>query len=28
IRFTPPLVMTEEQLYECIAIIKKTLNEF
>lgn len=27
IRFTPPLVMTEEQLYECIAIIKKTLNE-
>lgn len=28
IRFTPPLVMTEEQLYECIAIIKKTLSEF
>jgi ornithine--oxo-acid transaminase len=28
IRFTPPLVMTEEQLYKCIAIIKKTLSEF
>lgn len=28
IRFTPPLVMTEEQLFECIAIIKKTLSEF
>jgi len=28
IRFAPPLVMTEEQLMECIAIIKKTLSEF
>ncbi|HMR45627.1 MAG TPA: ornithine--oxo-acid transaminase [Bacteroidia bacterium] len=28
IRFTPPLVMTEEQLFECIAIIKKTISEF
>lgn len=28
IRFTPPLIMTEEQLFECIAIIKKTISEF
>lgn len=28
IRFAPPLVMTEEQLTECIAIIKKTFLEF
>lgn len=28
IRFAPPLVMTKEQLYECIAIIRKTLAEF
>jgi len=28
IRFAPPLVMTEEQLMDCIAIIKKTLSEF
>ena len=28
IRFAPPLVMTEEQLLECIAIIRKTLLEF
>ncbi|PCH78445.1 MAG: ornithine--oxo-acid transaminase [Flavobacteriaceae bacterium] len=28
IRFAPPLVMNEEQLMECIAIIKKTLSEF
>lgn len=28
IRFAPPLVMTEEQLMECVAIITKTLNEF
>ena len=28
IRFAPPLVMTEEQLLECVAIIKKTLEEF
>ncbi len=28
IRFAPPLVMTEEQLMECIAIIKKTITEF
>ncbi|MBT8269298.1 MAG: aminotransferase class III-fold pyridoxal phosphate-dependent enzyme, partial [Bacteroidia bacterium] len=28
IRFAPPLVMTEEQLYECLNIIKKTLSEF
>lgn len=28
IRFAPPLVMTEEQLHECIAIIRKTINEF
>ncbi|MDO5655534.1 MAG: ornithine--oxo-acid transaminase [Flavobacteriaceae bacterium] len=28
IRFAPPLVMTEEQLYECIQIITETINEF
>lgn len=28
IRFAPPLVMTEEELLECVAIIKKTLLEF
>ena len=28
IRFAPPLVITEEQLMDCISIIKKTLGEF
>lgn len=28
IRFAPPLVMTEEQLMECVAIIEKTINAF
>ncbi|MDP4239656.1 MAG: ornithine--oxo-acid transaminase [Bacteroidota bacterium] len=28
IRFAPPLVITEAQLYECIAIIKSTIGEF
>ncbi|MDC0304188.1 ornithine--oxo-acid transaminase [Flavobacteriales bacterium] len=28
IRFAPPLVITEEQLYDCIRIIKETLSEF
>lgn len=28
IRFAPPLVMTEEELMECVAIIKKTVEEF
>jgi ornithine--oxo-acid transaminase len=28
IRFAPPLVMTEEQLMECISIIKTTFEEF
>ena len=28
IRFAPPLVMTEEQLLDCVAIITKTLKEF
>ena len=28
IRFAPPLIMTEEQLLECIAIIRKTIKEF
>ena len=28
IRFAPPLVMTEEQLLECVAIIEKTIIEF
>ncbi|MDH4473915.1 MAG: ornithine--oxo-acid transaminase [Fluviicola sp.] len=28
IRFAPPLVMTEEQLMECVAIIEKTIREY
>jgi ornithine--oxo-acid transaminase len=28
IRFAPPLVITEEQLHECIDIIKKTIASF
>ncbi len=28
IRFAPPLVITEEQLYDCIAIIDKTVKQF
>lgn len=28
IRFAPPLVMTEEQLMDCVAIIEKTIVEF
>lgn len=28
IRFAPPLVMTEEQLMDCVAIIEKTINAF
>lgn len=28
IRFAPPLVITEEQLMDCVAIIEKTINEF
>jgi ornithine--oxo-acid transaminase len=28
IRFAPPLVITESQLWECIDIIKKTIGEF
>lgn len=28
IRFAPPLVMTEEQLMDCVAIIRKTIMEF
>ena len=28
IRFAPPLVISEEQLRDCIAIIKKTMSEF
>jgi ornithine--oxo-acid transaminase len=28
IRFAPPLVITEEQLMECISIIRKTIEEF
>ena len=28
IRFAPPLVITEEQLMECISIIKKTILSF
>lgn len=27
IRFAPPLIITEEQLHECIAIIKKTIED-
>jgi ornithine--oxo-acid transaminase len=28
IRFAPPLVITEEQLHECVDIIKKTVKSF
>ncbi len=28
IRFAPPLVMNEEQLLDCVSIIKKTISEF
>ena len=28
IRFAPPLVMTEDQLYDCINIITSTIKEF
>jgi ornithine--oxo-acid transaminase len=28
IRFAPPLVMTKEQLLDCISIIKSTISEF
>ena len=28
IRFAPPLVMTEEQLLDCVSIIIKTLKDF
>ncbi|WP_347049644.1 ornithine--oxo-acid transaminase [Flavobacterium olei] len=28
IRFAPPLVMTEEQIHECLEIIEKSLNDF
>ena len=28
IRFAPPLVMTEDQLYDCVSIITSTINEF
>ena len=28
IRFAPPLVITEEQIMDCILIIKNTINEF
>jgi len=28
IRFAPPLVLTEAQMYECLDIIKKTLQKF
>ncbi len=28
IRFAPPLVITEKQLFECVEIIKKTIKEF
>lgn len=28
IRFTPPLVITEGQLGECIDIVKKSFNKF
>jgi ornithine--oxo-acid transaminase len=28
IRFAPPLVITESQLLECVAIIEKTITEF
>ena len=28
IRFAPPLVITESQIHECLAIIEKSLNDF
>jgi ornithine--oxo-acid transaminase len=28
IRFAPPLVITEEQLFDCIGIIEKTIKNF
>ncbi len=28
IRFAPPLVMTKDELMECVSIIEKTINEF
>jgi ornithine--oxo-acid transaminase len=28
IRFAPPLVITEEQIHDCLAIIEKALNDF
>jgi ornithine--oxo-acid transaminase len=28
IRFAPPLVMTEEQLMDCVSIIEKTIMSF
>jgi ornithine--oxo-acid transaminase len=28
IRFAPPLVITEEELMECIEIIKRTISEY
>jgi ornithine--oxo-acid transaminase len=28
IRFAPPLVISEDQLYECVEIITKTLKAF
>jgi len=28
IRFAPPLVITEDQIHECLAIIEKALNDF
>jgi len=28
IRFAPPLVITESQIQECLAIIEKALNDF
>jgi ornithine--oxo-acid transaminase len=28
IRFAPPLVITEAQIHECLAIIERALNDF
>lgn len=28
IRFAPPLIITEEQMWDCIEIIRKTVDEF
>jgi len=28
VRFAPPLVITEDQIMECVDIIRKTINEF